>query len=772
MNKLLAAMMMKGGAYVPPVEEQPPGVLLPKARMGANLSGMARYDHGSNITMNMLAQSESWRGATYGDGYIGQDANGWPAQDFSVVLHELDYSDVTQYCLGRFTGYAATVAIEFGGPVVTNKVYDAGTNTTTFTIEWPPKSRPDPIPAVSIKFNGTRRTGGASGTTNTGLTNVVILHPDCTFTQWDAGERWTPSYIAYQAPFAAHRLMDLWEVNNLPFKQWADMPRDATTHVRWPTIEDGVKLANLFPNQDFWLCIPATFDDASVAAMIQYFEDNVDPGITIRWEFGNETWNFLLGSLYAVINATCRELKGFAGQAWNRGRGFSYTRTGGVVTLTTQNEPHEWTNGQTIVAALQGSPTNKNPTVTVVDAMTVTFEDGGSDISSNNNGNDHVLGTTDSTLWVPGGRTFNIGVVGIERYTTRRLMEISNIARSIVGDAKMHTRHKFVYANQVGGGGFNTYALQYIKTQFPAHPVKYYFTEWALAPYTNSTYNFVSGATYEQCVQGIIDSANLNTGNGSIFEWRAHRARRYGLDSICYEGGMETQFDAGTTQDKVLRNQAKFDPRIKDAVRDYLAMFFRRGGKLFCWYNNGPFDRNNTSQYTWGFTDSYTNFDAPLFTAIRETQTMDIEVNRNVIPGTFSGANSTGNLPGQPAVEINTYGGPNSWQGAPARDDPEQERWMREFYIYAAESGDYKLRVQYQFLPDGAGPSNATWRVQLDGTLYETALAMNKVDLVNDYWTAEVTIPGITVGFHALDLQPNEGQIRLLQFKQLEMLKA
>ncbi len=112
----------------------------------------------------------------------------------------------------------------------------------------------------------------------------------------EAGALFNPDYLAVIADTAQIRFMDWQETNNSEVGP-GDLPLFSGGN--WRSLSDGdsapldymVALANQI-GADPWFCIPHGADDAYIRAFAEYVRDNLDPGLTVRIEYSNETWNW------------------------------------------------------------------------------------------------------------------------------------------------------------------------------------------------------------------------------------------------------------------------------------------------------------------------------------------------------------------------------------------------------------------------------------------------------------------------------------------------
>jgi hypothetical protein len=165
----------------------------------------------------------------------------------------------------------------------------------------------------------------------------------------------------------------------------------------------------------------------------------------------------------------------------------------------------------------------------------------------------------------------------------RRAVEISNIFRSVFGDAAMMTRVRPVIAGNFYGRASMMEALRYVATQYP-QPPSYYFYGGAGAPYFGSDREAVDNLT----VDDLIADMNLWVTNrigpqldpNNLLSFVAG-TRQYGLKLLAYEGGVGLGTRSASASAKL---QAQLDPRMRDVVVNMLHSWYAAGGEDFAWF--------------------------------------------------------------------------------------------------------------------------------------------------------------------------------------------
>jgi hypothetical protein len=115
---------------------------------------------------------------------------------------------------------------------------------------------------------------------------------------WDAGERFSPEFIAYEQGLGATPLrMMLWNGTNVTIDA-DESDRTTTTHMTFLNDADTRSVpwevqaaaANKC-GKDLWVNVPVTATEAYVTAMATVFKNLLNPSLKVYVELGNEIWN-------------------------------------------------------------------------------------------------------------------------------------------------------------------------------------------------------------------------------------------------------------------------------------------------------------------------------------------------------------------------------------------------------------------------------------------------------------------------------------------------
>lgn len=239
------------------------------------------------------------------------DSAGWPARDcrylydgrlvaeWEGLIDDPDAyrPDMSGIYKCSFTGQA-TVTAGWGG-TVSNKVYNPGTNTTTFDFAIPAPGPGNPF--FLITFTSTKRT--VESPAGTGITNFKMIRPGYPA---DTNQLWhTPALNTLgEANFAAMRFMGFTSSNSETVTyptttQWSQrkLPTDASqTGISpiskwdggcWEYVIDLANRTGISP----WINVPVSADTDYVTQLATMLRDNLDPNLAIYVESSNEVWN-------------------------------------------------------------------------------------------------------------------------------------------------------------------------------------------------------------------------------------------------------------------------------------------------------------------------------------------------------------------------------------------------------------------------------------------------------------------------------------------------
>jgi hypothetical protein len=468
------------------------------------------------------------------------DAQGWPTEDFKVILwHGISRMNGT-YALS-FNGQA-TVRAGFGDCVVSAVTYDATTNTSRASLTY----RSTDGAGLELTFTNSRRT--AASATNSGVTNVKCMRPVTagSSTSYPTSKLFTDQFGDVMWMFRGARFMDFTATNGkLAEDRWSERvlpthpsqsPDADTDGYGWQgkgsAWEYVVLIANEF-DVDPWICVPVAADADYITKLAQLFKFGSDgihpytsaqanpvwpplkPGRALYVEYANELWNFA---------------GAFSQSGWNRDQAAAEAAAEQILDYDGDQNEYYW-------------------------------------------------------AW---------------RRVGKRTVEISNIFRSVFGDAAMMTTVRPVLEWQQGNGQATaTQAFGFLdgyynngRGRFVAtpHPVSYYIYGG-------------SGSAYYGPDNGS-DALTLNNiwtnGSNDLDNWApdqtldASFAAAFGLKRLAYEGGPSMD-NLGHSES--VKEQAWNDPRMKRSVIEHHDFWEAHSGdELFYFYLGGE---DHEGYYQW-----------------------------------------------------------------------------------------------------------------------------------------------------------------------------
>lgn len=504
------------------------------------------------------------------------DANGWPMSDFSFyVWAGIDKMNGT-YTL-TFKGQAANVKASPGGDIPIS--YDPVTNTSTGTFNYAPADSN----FLVLYVTGTKRT--SSSAVGSGVTSMKLMRP-----LTPGSTQSYPPTTLFNAPlkaliskFSTIRFLDFLHTNSnaqinwsdRPLPTWASINRAPNSHGVGGPWEHVILLANE-TGKDAWINIPFGATDAyirNVALMFAYGSDGTNP-------YSSPQAN----PVYPPLNANLRVYVEYSNELWNFGPAF------------TQAGDNQRAAINELVSTSGNSPLNW---------------DGSWDRTTNLN---YSMG------W---------------RRAAKRSVEISNIFRSVFGDAVMGTRVRPVMMSQLGNSGAMLFdemkmMLDYYDNMggnfvINPHPPSYYF-------YGAGGSAYYSPATNVSTLDGLFSDPGFTpTGFAPSLQADMKLVSAMGLKRVAYEGGPSLDKTGGARDG--IAAQAVNDPRMTTTLVNMHNAWSSNGGELLVYFSA-------LGDYQWGFSPDVYTLTTPKLQAIdalNTTQRAPLTLG-TVIPGSAAGS--------------------------------------------------------------------------------------------------------------------------------------
>lgn len=518
---------------------------LTKNYMGMNTWFLSDWD-GSFAFVDAMKHARPWRNAAW-NGSVAVDALGWPLADASTVIFTGSPTQINGTYKLVFKGQA-DVSLMWAGGSVSNKVYDANTNTTTADITYNISS----TGSFGLIFSNTKRT--SSSATNTGFADARLYRPGYPA---DGSVVFTDDYVNALKKTSVIRVMDWTATNANITEHWADRITPAHMFKITPTytgpggqvwesldsngeaaynpgvaIEHQIQLCNE-AHSDCWINIPpAAADDyvQKLALALRYGTDGTNPYTSYQ-----------ANPVYPPLAADLRVYVEYANEIWNSAYGFQSFR---IIYDIANSLPSDH-------LMRQFAPSDAN--------------------------------------------VYQI----MYAYPAYRLAAISDIFRTVYGDASMMNRVRPVLMTQQGNANDTLMlALNWIDeyAQSQNRAVNSYFYGAGGSAYygADATINEADRGNANLFFSGAYDTQGIsNMGLDAL--WAAN----FGLKRIAYEGGPSLDYYTQEQADAI-----NLDPRMKDMIVNTHNAWSAMGGDLLMYYVAvGPRE--------WNFSNEISNSNTP-----------------------------------------------------------------------------------------------------------------------------------------------------------------
>ena len=491
------------------------------------------------------------------------DANGWPMSDFSFYVWAGIGQMQGTYTLS-FKGQATVSGSAIGNVSLS---YESATNTSNGTFQYTnPASG-----SLSLSFTGTKRT--SSSASGSGVTSIKLMRPltPGSSQSYSASTLFANPIKTLISKFSVVRFMDYLGTNasaqtnwsDRPLPSWASFQRNPGGAYGWQGIggpwEHVIQLMNE-TGKDAWINIPVRATDVyiqNVARMFAYGSDGVNPYTSPQ-----------ANPVYPPLKANLRVYVEYSNELWNSAGAF------------TQFLDNCQAASNELVSTSGNSPLNWDKTWN-----NITF---------------NRSGTNSGWNWSM-----------CSRHSVKRSVEISNIFRSVFGDAAMSARIRPVFMSQLGNSTaalfdgtkmmldyYNNLGGNFVATP---HSPNYYFYGAGGSGYYNPA---ASVSTLDTM---FTDLGMTPAGFVPALQGDAGLVAAMGLKRVAYEGGPSLDTTGGTRD--ALSAQAVKDSRMTAAVVNMHNAWSSNGGELLVYLSA-------TGDYQWGFTPDVYNLSTPKLLAI------------------------------------------------------------------------------------------------------------------------------------------------------------
>ncbi|MEM8532065.1 MAG: carbohydrate-binding protein [Chloroflexota bacterium] len=212
------------------------------------------------------------------EGSVPTDTNGWPTQDFGVVVMTAAHHIGGTYRLS-FDGKADVTALSSTANVQ-NLQRDTTTNRTTADV-----IVEDDAGQLMLSFQDTED----------GARNIRLVRPGYEAdTEGNPQQTFSQPFLDLLEPFAVLRFMDFTSTNNNPVAEWDERttPNNSLqTRDAGGAWEYVIELANE-TGKDIWINVPHEASDNYIRQLAELLRAELNPDIVIYVEYSNEVWNW------------------------------------------------------------------------------------------------------------------------------------------------------------------------------------------------------------------------------------------------------------------------------------------------------------------------------------------------------------------------------------------------------------------------------------------------------------------------------------------------
>lgn len=258
-----------------------------KVPLGANLLGLTDYSR-DRVFNDVFKTSRPMSGDIFQPWNfvpINLDANGWPLQDFGVVvMTNMDSTMGGDYRI-EFLGKATITPVASGFTVV-SQAYSASLNKTKAILSFP--AHISNGGQMMIAFTNTHYSS-----TIAGIKHIKIMKPGLTV----AAPTFSSKLLNQLARFDCIRYMDWHETNNNPDSLWAKRTKKSypsqqqTNGAAWEYI---IEMANTL-KKDLWINIPHKAGNSYILNLATLLRDSLKYNQQVYVEYSNELWNGSFG---------------------------------------------------------------------------------------------------------------------------------------------------------------------------------------------------------------------------------------------------------------------------------------------------------------------------------------------------------------------------------------------------------------------------------------------------------------------------------------------
>jgi len=311
------------------------------------------------------------------------------------------------------------------------------------------------------------------------------------------------------------------------------------------------------------------------------------------------------------------------------------------------------------------------------------------------------------------------------RRTARRTKEVSDIFRSVFGDATMMTRVRPVLAGHLGRPIVITQGLEFIANVFG--PPSRYFYAIAPAVYFDIDNNTRTDLTVDQIFAELPAQITALENNMLLYTvWAQH----YKLKNVAYEGGPHLT-GSESLDAKLAANR---DPRMKNLIVQLFNDWFSAGGDLFAYTGLS----SRWGQFgSWGLNDDITQQTGPKWEAVSQTHA-------------------------SPWPQVNVG------KALPATLFPQDVNVSNKVFPAGNQQGLNDKTSFVMYLVNAPSAGTYSFATRISSSSGATAKLLIDSDVVTETWnvsagrTASVTASfPLSAGLHVLRIEPKSGSFQI-----------
>jgi hypothetical protein len=600
------------------------------------------------------------------------DANGWPTQDANIVVWAGPPNMQGTYRFS-FNG-RANIALGFGSATLSNPNYDAASNTTSADLIY------NGGQGLLLSFTNTQR--AASSAVNTGITNVKLMRPRTAGgTTPYTTEIFTDPFKSILTKFSVLRTKDFTSTDGNQIANWSDrtLPTTASQAIGNPNSPPGLWQGRGAAWEYVIELANETGKDVWISLPNRSTDDYVTK-VAQMFKYGSDGVNPYTSPqaspVWPPLNSNLNLYVENSNELWNGGFNFPQTQD------------------------------NHNAAIAEVNA-------GGSPLNFD--------GSTNDWYWA-------------WRRVAKRVIEISNIFRSVFGDADMMTRVRPVLMSQLGYTNGPLLQEMHMMQDYYNNPA------YVTTPRPPGYYIYAAGGSgyYGPSDSSSVDQifATMASTFPASLQADANWTLCFGVKRIAYEGGPGLQQTQNPTINANLA-AAWADPRMTQVVVNQHNVWSQNAGDLLIYFQL-------TGDYQFGFTDDVLDLTPPKLIGMDD------------LNGSTAAASTYG-TPIPATIAASTFAIPPSWFGGGTT--LANRSWLG-YPVYTPATQTFSVVLNVAATSPG-GQAEVFVDGQSIGALTIPNTGSNSVFAD----TISLTTPSLTAGSHGILVRNVAGSFVLNQIK-------